>query len=101
MQTEVFTGKVSNGPARLCHFLPSLRKTCFLPKHLPCTRKVRQHTASCVAQSQDVSTSAPAAEFQALEGQAVVRAKNGESLPVLSLWRVRRQPVHHPITALP
>ena len=96
MQTAVIPLDVSNWPARLCHSLPpfrktSSRKTCLLPKHLPCTRKDRQHTANCVAQSRDVSTSAPAAEVQALEGQAVIRAKNGESLPVLSLWRVCRQ----------
>ena len=97
MQTEVFPVNVCNGPALLCHSLRSLRrislrKTCLLPNHhLPCTRKVRQRTAKCVAQSRDVSTSAPAAEFQALEGKAVIRAKNGESLPVLSLWRVCRQ----------
>ena len=101
MQTEVLPGSVNNGPANLCHCPASLRKTFLLPKHLPCTRKVRQHTAICVAQSRDVSTSAPAAEFQALEGQAVIRAKNGESLPVLSLWRVGGQLVYHSLTALP
>ena len=101
MQTEVLHGTVSHGPAKLCHSLHSLRKTCLLPKHLPCTRNVRQHTAACVAQFRDVSTSAPAAEFQALEGQSVIRAKNGESLPVLSLWRVCRQLICHSLTALP